>query len=169
MLRLSRSATALVVGAALLSAMHGWVRVAESAGISAPPAVQRLLLRDVLHRRTALYADLDAARERNRRAEELAVAVVEGRLTLQEAAGALGRMFQEAPDYPWITVERRYPGASDEERCCRLLIGRIRALEGPRRERAQAVASRLEAQLDNDLTHVPARPLAGARPTDLSV
>jgi hypothetical protein len=151
MLRLSRPTIALFLGVALLNALHGWALVAEQAGYTAPPAVSRLLLRDVLERRAAVLANLDGARGRQRGAQELAAAVAQGRLTLYEGAARLRDLYRGAPDFPWQAVERRFPGASDEERCCRLLLGEIRSLEGPDREQAQAVALRLEAELEDEL------------------
>jgi hypothetical protein len=114
-----------------------------------------LLLGDALERRAEVQADLAATLERRRRAEELATAVVEGRLTLREGAARLRDMYRAAPDFPWQAVERRFPAATDEERCCRLLIGEVRSLEGPQRERARAVATRLEGELEADLRRGP--------------
>src|SRR5579884_3133201 len=149
--RLSRVTVALFLGACLLSATHGWMRLAELWGYSLPPSVTHLLLRPALERREAVRAEVDAALERRRRAEELATAVVQERLTLREGAARLRDLYRSAPDFPWQAVERRFPGASDEECCCRLLIGEVASLEGPQREHARAVALRLEAELEGDL------------------
>jgi hypothetical protein len=148
MLRSSAWGIALLVGAGLVSATHSWVGLAERAGVGPPSALSRVVLRKPLERETAVRARLAAALDRRRRAEELAVAVVEGRLTLHEGASALHEMYRAAPDFPWHTVRWRFPGASDEECACRLLITELRALGGPGRERARAVALRLEAELD---------------------
>jgi len=146
MLRLSHSTVALILGLGLLVALDGWRRVAERAGYSLPPALSRPLLREALAEQAAVRGQLAATLERERRFEELARAVMEGRLTLREAAVRLRDLYR-APDFPWETVARRFPGASDEECCCRLLIQALRSLQGPDRERAQTAASRLEAEL----------------------
>ena len=155
MLRLSRSTAALFLMAALLQALHDWWRVAERLGYLPPPAVTRLLQREPLRQRAAVLADLEAARDRCRVGRDLAVAVVDGRLTLWEGAARLRDTYRGARDFPWEPVERRFPASSDEERCCRLLIELVRSLEGPVRERARATAPRLEAQLEEELRRGP--------------
>jgi len=153
--RLSRSTVALFLGASLLNALYGWLSVAEQVGYSPPPLVSRLLLREPLERQATVRAELAATLERHRRTEELARAVMQGRLPLREGAARLRDLYRAAPDFPWVTVERRFPDASDEERCCRLLIDEVRALGGPERERAQLVDLRLEAELERELRRGP--------------
>jgi hypothetical protein len=159
MLRASTSTTVLLLLLVVLPALDGWCHVANWASVAAPPSVSRVLLRPALEQQTAVRARLAATLERRRRAEELAMAVVEERLTLEEAAARLGDMYRAAPDFPWHTVRNAFPGASDEECSCRLLIAEIRALGGPDREHFQAIASRLEDVLEYRLErerHVPA-------------
>jgi hypothetical protein len=144
--RLSHSTVALILGLGLLVALDGWLRVAERAGYSLPPALGRPLLREALAEQAAVRGQLAATLERERRFEELARAVMDGHLTLREAAAQLRELYR-VPDFPWETVARRFPGASEEECCCRMLIQELRSLEGPDRERAQSVAYRLEAEL----------------------
>jgi hypothetical protein len=151
MLRFSRPTIALFLGVSLLNALHGWILVAEQAGCPTPPVIGRLLLRDALDRRAAVLTELDAARGRQRGAQELATAVAQDRLTLYEGAARLRELYRGAPDCLWQGVERRFPGASEEERLCRLLLGEIRSVEGPEREQAQAAAPRLEAELEDRL------------------
>ena len=146
--RQSQSTAALLLGLGLLTALDGWLRVAEGAGYSLPPALTRPFLRDALDRRAAVRADLDATLERSRRIEELARAVMQDRLTPREGAARLRDLYRAAPEFLWETVGRRFPGASEEECCCRLLIAHLRSLEGPDRERARATARRLEAELE---------------------
>jgi hypothetical protein len=148
---LSRSTVQLFLAASLLQALDGWALVAERAGYSAPPAVGGLFLHDALQRQAEKLAEVDALRERRRRVHELATAVADGRLTLYEAAARLRATYQAVPGFFWEGAQRRFPGASDEECSCRLMIREVRNLQGPRRERAQAVATRLEAELDEVL------------------
>jgi hypothetical protein len=155
MLHVSRSTRALFLVLALLVALHGWLRMAEQGRYSPPPVVTRFLLWEPLRQREAVLADLEAARELCRITNELAMAVADGRLTLWEGAARLRDTYRAASNLPWAHIERRFPGMSDEERCCRLLIGEVRALGGPVRERAQAVAAHLEAQLDKELERGP--------------
>jgi hypothetical protein len=152
--RLSHSTIALFIIACLVTSLHGWLRVADLAGYSPPPAVSRLMLRDVLDRQQVLATEMEAARERRRRAKELATAVVEERLTLREGAARLGELYHAAADIPWVEVERRFPGASEEECCCRLLIGEV-ALLGHERDQAREAARRLEDQLASELRRDP--------------
>lgn len=142
---------ALVIGLGLLIAMDGWLRVADRVGYSLPPGLSRPFLREALERQTAMRADMAATVERGRRADELAMAVMRGRLTLHEGAARLRELYAAPPQFPWEMVRRQFPGAADEECCCRLLIGKLRTLEGPDRERARAVAIRLEVELDGEL------------------
>ena len=149
--RHSQSTFALVIGLGLLIAADGWLRVADRAGYSLPPGLSRAFLREALERQTAVRADMAATVERGRRTHELAMAVMQGRLTLHEGAARLREVYAAPPRFPWEMVHRQFPGASDEECCCRLLIGQLRSLEGPDRERAHAVATRLEVELNSEL------------------
>jgi hypothetical protein len=149
--RLSQSTLALFFGAALLTAMHGWASVAEHAGYSISPAVSQLLLRGQLEQQAAVRSQVAATMERRRRTGELATEVVDGRLTLRDGAAQLRDLYRNSPDFPWVAVERKFPDASDDERCCRLLIGEVRALEGRDGERARVAAQRLEADLESEL------------------
>jgi hypothetical protein len=146
----SRSTVALFLTAALVTALHGWLRVAEQTGHSSAPVVGPLLLREPLRRQAEVRRRLAEQRERRGRARELAVAAAEGRLTLWEAAARLRELYRAAPDFPWVAVEMKFPDASDEERCCRLLITEVRSLEDPDGERART-ARRLEDDLESAL------------------
>ena len=161
--QLSRSTAALLLVLALLNGLDGWLRLADWAGYSAPPALSRLLLRDALERQATVRADVAAALERRRRVEELAQAVAGGRLTLREGAAQLREVYR-VPGFPWQTVQWQFPGASEEECCCRLLIGEVRSLQGPDRERARAAARRLEGELEAALRGGPTSPAGQAAP-----
>jgi hypothetical protein len=108
-------------------------------------------LRGPLEKQAAARERVAVTMERRRQAREVAEEAEEGRLALRDGAARLRNLYRAAPDFPWGTVERRFPGASDEERCCRLLIGEVRALESRDGERANAAARRLEADLENEL------------------
>jgi hypothetical protein len=151
----SRSTLALFLTAALITGLHGWLRLAERTGFSPAPVFDRVMLCDSLERQAAVRGRVAVTMERRRQAQELAEEVAEGRLGLREGAARLRELYQAAPDFPWVAVERRFPGASDEERCCRLLIGEVKALEERDGERARAAALRLEADLDGELQHGP--------------
>jgi hypothetical protein len=144
----SRSTLALFLTAALMSALQGWLRLAEHTGHSPAPALSRLMLRESVERQAAMQGRVAVTMERRRQARELAGEVAEGRLELREGAARLRELYRGAPDFPWVAVERRFPDASDEERCCRLLIGEVEALEGRDGERARAAVRRLEADLE---------------------
>jgi len=146
--RLSQSTVALILGLGLLVGLDGWLRVAERAGYTPPPALSRPLLREALDRRAVMETNLAAVLERQRLAEDVARAVMQERLTLREGAVRLRDVYRAAPNFPWDTVARKFPGASEEECCCRLLIGQLKSMEGPDREQARAAASRLEAELE---------------------
>jgi hypothetical protein len=161
MLRASTSTTILLLLLVVLPALDGWRQVANWAGAAAPPCVSRVLLRPALEQQTAVRARLAATLERRRRAEELAMAVVEERMTLEEAATRLGKMYRAAPDFPWHTVQQTFPRASDQECSCRLLIAEVRALGGPDREHLQAIAFRLEEELEYRLERERRLPVGG--------
>jgi hypothetical protein len=147
----SRSTLALFLTVALLTAVHGWLRLAERAGYSPTPAISQVMLRDSLERQAAVQGRVAVTFERRRQARELAEEVAAGHLDLREGAARLRELYRGAPDFPWVAVERLFPDASDEERCCRLLIGEVKALEGRDGERARAAALRLEADLEGEL------------------
>jgi hypothetical protein len=53
----------------------------------------------------------------------------------------------------WDRFRERFPGASDDERFCRMLIDRVAGLAGSNR----AVVARLEADLEEQLRRGPLR------------
>ena len=84
-------------------------------------------------------------------------------MSLREGAAHLREVCRE-PGFPWQAVERQFSGASEEECCCRLLIGEVRSLQGPDRERARAAARRLEGELEAALRGGPTSPAGQAAP-----
>ncbi len=151
MAQFSRLTIGLFLSVLLLGALSDWLRLAEQAGFSGPGALRRLVLREALNDQASVRAELASTQERRRQTEELTLATLNGRVTLHEGAAQLRDLYRAAPRFPWATVVRRFPGASDEECCCRLLISEVRSLEGPQREQAQAVALRLETELEDEL------------------
>ena len=99
--------------------------------------------------------------------ERLAGEVIEGRLSLAEAAARYRDLDAQPPPPNWEEFRRVYPGASDDERHCRQVIANVR-LELPFHPDADpALLGRLEAELDDLLGrgdfHLPG-PAAAAAP-----
>ncbi len=149
----SRSTVALCLIAALATALHGWLQVAERAGYSPAPVLERVFCHGELERFETGQQRVAATVERHRRTEELATDVADGRIPLREGAARLRELFRATPDFPWHAVERKYPGISDEERCCRLLIAEVGKLEHRNPEQAQAAMDRLEADYSREFRH----------------
>jgi hypothetical protein len=97
-------------------------------------------------RAAQLDARSEVVRDRLLTTERITQELIEGRLTLEEAARRLCELHEEVPLF-W-QVLRLEEGTSDEERLCRHLIDRagIGLSEDP--ERARAVAWRLEGELE---------------------
>jgi hypothetical protein len=160
----SRSTVALCLVAALVTALQGWVQIADRAGIAPPPILGRLFLRTELENYEAGRQRVTDTTERRRRAQDLAGDVAEGRVTLHDGAGRLRELFRTTPDFPWAAVERKYPGISDEERCCRLLIAEVARLPDRDPEQARAAVRRLEADLEREFHTDGIRQAAQAAP-----
>jgi hypothetical protein len=81
--------------------------------------------------------------------ERLAADLFEGRLSLTAAAARYRDLEEQPPAFNWEAFRRLYPGASDDERHCREVIGYVRA-DLPYRPGADpALADRLEAVLED--------------------
>ena len=88
----------------------------------------------------------------------IARAVVEGRLTLAEAAERFREVNESTPDFNRRTFRKAFPGASDEERYARWVIA---LAEGQCRGdgcRAREVAALLKAELGEGLRRGTFRP-----------
>jgi hypothetical protein len=71
--------------------------------------------------------------------------LVEGRMSLLEAAARFRDLDRQPPDFHWDAFRNSMPGDSDDERHCREVIGFIETRLPPR-ERTDLIA-RLEAEL----------------------
>jgi hypothetical protein len=103
--------------------------------------------------------------------QRLAGEVIEGRLSLTEAAAAFRHLDEQPPAFNWSDFRRTYPGATDDERHCRAVIVFVRAQLQIRPGADPALLGRLEAEL-HDLVGrggfrlPPPEPLAApAQPT----
>jgi hypothetical protein len=70
--------------------------------------------------------------------------VAEGRLGLLEAAGRFRELDQH---WPALEPRRAQPGATDEERYCRVVIATVASFLDDRPQMRAAVIERLEAEL----------------------
>jgi hypothetical protein len=151
MLRLSRSTVGLAVGAALLSALAGWDRLAEERGQSPLSSFGGRAVPGVMDKGRELDGRMAAALARSRRIDEVAGDVADSRLSLLDGAARLRDIHRAAPAFAWERFRERYPGASDDERFCRLLIDRVAARSGQDRDRMRSVVARLEAEVEKRL------------------
>jgi hypothetical protein len=79
--------------------------------------------------------------------------LIDGKLTLLEAARQYCDLYAEAPLKVWMVIKERHSGATDEERFCRHLISyAARALEN-QPDQARHVTEKLEAELEEYLRH----------------
>ncbi len=83
-----------------------------------------------------------------RRRSEVMDAVIEGRCPLPEAAAHFLELNQGLSCFRWEDFRRFYPGATDEERCCRQVIRHVACRLEDRPDRGAAVVRRLEAELE---------------------
>jgi hypothetical protein len=97
----------------------------------------------------------------------LAADVAAGRLTLLEAAAGFRELNSRWPPFDWRLwrqfIHGRFSGVSDEEGLCRQVIGCAKSTLWQQPEKAEQVARRLEAELDQHLRHGTLRlpPVAG--------
>ena len=92
----------------------------------------------------------DLCRDILRRALEkdrLAGEVIEGRLSLVDAAARYRDLDEQPPPFSWSNFRSAYPGDSDDERHCRAVIVFVRAELASRPGADPAVVGRLEAEL----------------------
>jgi hypothetical protein len=148
MLRLSRPTAYLLTGAALLSGLSAWERLADESDASPlARAADRVEARAPDDR-----PDLESARvttlAQSQRLHELTADVAEGRASLLDGAARLRDVCRAWPEFSWFRFREVTPGASDDERFCHMLIGRVRLLPRRDAEQAGAVVSRLEAELE---------------------
>jgi WD40 repeat protein len=94
----------------------------------------------------------------------LAREVIDGRLTLLEAAARFRNLDLKPPPFAWDALRSIYPGASDDELHCREVIFFVRAEQRDRPGTDAGIVARLEAELNERLgrgdLHLPATGLA---------
>jgi hypothetical protein len=96
---------------------------------------------------------LDRAERRNRVID----AVIDGRLTLREAAAAIFAIRKET-EQRFPAAPRVYRELPQEEGACREVIDRVRATLPAQPEKARTVVRRLEAELLAHRQTIPSRP-----------
>jgi len=96
----------------------------------------------------ALDRECSTANDRNEAKYAVAAAVVEGRLTLWQAAARFHDLHGRPAEYPEL-FRQRNPGHSDGERLCRNVIAWVRGNAEPKQ--GSAVATRLEQELQSRL------------------
>ena len=110
---------------------------------------------------------LRAIRRRIEAKSRLAREVIDGRLTLLEAAARFRDLDLAPPPFAWDGLRCRYPGASDDELHCREVIFFVRAEQRDRPGTDAAIVARLEAELNERLgrgdLHLPAAGLGGGK------
>ena len=79
----------------------------------------------------------------------LAGEVIDGRLTLPEAAAGFRDVSEADPAFDWERFRLVHPGASDDERLCRQVIGYVWVQVQNRPDADPALPGRLEAELED--------------------
>jgi hypothetical protein len=151
MLRLSRPTAFLLIAAGLLSALSECERRAEESDASPLPAAPVRLAPWLSEEARRLDGRVALAVARSRQVDELAGEVAAGRVSLLDGAARLRDIYRATPDFAWERFREGHPGASDDERFCRLLIERVEGVLWEDRSQAQAAADRLEAELEAQL------------------
>ena len=77
--------------------------------------------------------------------------VLEGRLTLWQAAALFRALEVDAPERNRQLIARHVPAATDEERCCREVIAWVIVVEEREPDGGRGVARRLAAELQDAL------------------
>ena len=151
MLRLSRTTTGLALIVALLSALTAWDGCADQSETSPLDLIGSLTVprpRGDPRQEQALQVDV---LHRSRQLQEVTEEVVAGRLSLLDAAGRM-RDFQSAsPYFNWERFRESHPAGSDDERFCRMVIDLAYPLGLKDEPQREAVARRLEAELEEHL------------------
>jgi hypothetical protein len=152
--RFSRPTVCLIIVAGLFTALHAWHRISDEM------ASDRLFYvaacwssPELMRERKELNARTAVDHIRWQRADEIAHAVAEGRMSLLDGAAQLRDMYRAEPRFSWGRFRECYPGATDDERFCRVLILRVRNLHAEDEDESQALAARLEAELQEYLSH----------------
>jgi hypothetical protein len=150
MLRLSRTTTGLLAVVALLSALTAWDGCAERQDTSPLDLIGALTAPKRPgdpEREAALRADVMG---RSQRLVDVAGEVRAGRLSLLDAAARVRDIQSASPYFPWDHFRRMHPGATDDERFCRMVI-ELTAPSGGTLRGQDPVVTRLEAELEDHL------------------
>jgi hypothetical protein len=122
----------------------------RGAELWSPPRVEEEADPEPLHGRE-VSEDVRAVTDRIVRKQALAEEIIEGRMTLLEAAARFRALDEAPPRFHWEQFRRGYPGAGDEERHCREAIGFVRTWLEARGYEPGSVVPRLEAELQEHL------------------
>jgi hypothetical protein len=96
---------------------------------------------------------LEAIRSRIEARRQLVRDVMEGRLALREAAAQARALHRRWPSLSLERVRECYPGCSDEEAYCRLIMDGVEVELGSKDARAEAILERVEAELEEMLRY----------------
>jgi hypothetical protein len=158
MLRFSRPTTGLLAVAAFLTALSAWDGCAVQQDDSPFERIGALTAprrRGDPEQEAALRADVFG---RSLRLQEVADEVRAGRLSLLEAAARARDIQSASPYFPWKHFRESHPGASDDERFCRMVIDLVTLPTSPG-SGPDPVVARLQAELDEHLSrgtlHLP--------------
>jgi hypothetical protein len=110
------------------------------------------LQRDEAHG-TELDREAEAACRRVAAREEAVRDVLDGRLTLSQAAVRFRDLDATTPACTHGEIARRFPGIAEDERCWREVISWVAVAEGERPDGGHGVARRLSAELEDALRH----------------
>ncbi len=149
-------ATLALASAVLLVWLTAWVtgRALNFAGYSLQ-AEEHERVRELEEERVRTLRRVQARRD-------VVAAVITGRMTLPEAAGAFRELNRGTPSSFWAAFPHTYPGDSDEERHCRQVIGYVRTeLEeypGGENEVLRRLEAELQAHLERGTLHLPGLP-----------
>jgi hypothetical protein len=112
---------------------------------------------------TELDREAEEALRRVAAKEETVRGVVEGRLTLGQAAARFRALDAGAPPSTRQVLAERFPAVPEDERCCREVIAWVAADEEKRPDGGPGLARRLAAELDDAVRHgglsLPDQPL----------
>jgi len=78
-------------------------------------------------------------------------AVIDGRLTLREAAAQFQTLNLLCPEYDWEGFRSAFPGRTEEERHCRQVLSCLRIEVGNNSGLVASLIARLELELDHDI------------------
>jgi hypothetical protein len=95
--------------------------------------------------------EIGAVMSRIRRKEAFAEGVIKGRVTLLEAAAAFRVLDEAPPRFHWDEFRAAYPGADDDERHCREVIGYVNTWLVGRGYESGWIVRRLEAELQGHI------------------